>query len=262
MNEIIDEYLHWKKLKRQSKGEISTIFYTLKRYRFVDYKDWPQVFHKWSVTVSDTTINSTYRRIRAFCNWCIERGYVDEVITKQFIRPSAPKLLPKTLTKDQVNLLLAACRFHSQHAYVVFSTYLRTGMRKTELLKLEPHHVILTEGNIFVSSGKGKKDRLIPISDELLYLLKHWKFERKDHPYFFNLYDTTLKRMKKEIQDDLKFHFTVHMLRHTFGTMMVREGADLLAVKDIMGHSDIKTTMGYLSSSTEHMRSQIDKLSF
>lgn len=261
MEELINQYEQYMKLRRFTECTLRTHLNSIRIFKDIPYLEWPNHFHKISLTIKEITANSYYRRLRVFCKWAIKEGHFEENITDKFITCKEPKTIPKSLTHEQARKLIRAAAAYSHRAHAIYYTFLHTGIRKKELLALEPHHIQYKEKLIYIFNGKGKKDRVIPMSDELELVLKRWEERRPNHEKFFCLSEVTLKRLKRKIQQDLDFHFSNHICRHTFGTLMIRNGADLLAVKDIMGHADIKTTMGYLSSSPEHMRAQIDKLS-
>jgi len=123
---------------------------------------------------------------------------------------------------------------------------------------------------IFIRQGKGRKDRIIPISYSLAQILKKYVTERsrlhKTSPEFFSslhgnigFTDNGLKKLVDQIRKSSGITFTVHKLRHTFATLMLEGGCDIYSLAKMMGHSDIKTTTIYLAASAEHLRAQMTK---
>jgi len=157
------------------------------------------------------------------------------------------------------------CRNHA-----IFSTFIFAGLRKQELLTLKFTDIDIENLTIFVRQGKGKKDRIIPMTYTLAQSLKRYleyrKKLNKTCPEFFTslnrnqgFTDTGLKRLVEQIRKASGVTFTVHKLRHTFATLMLEGGCDIYSLSKMMGHSDIKTTTIYLYASAEHLRSQMTK---
>jgi len=124
--------------------------------------------------------------------------------------------------------------------------------------------------SIFIRCGKGKKDRIVPMSDCLGEILRGYVKERqrrqKTVPEFFTKHNENEKLTEDSLRcivDTLRtssgFSFTVHQLRHTFATLMLEGGCDIYSLSRMMGHENINTTTIYLSASAEHLRSQITK---
>lgn len=261
MNELFELYVKGKVRKRHARGEIQNTRQILSYFVEFPYEEWPEAYDERIRNVGDVRANTIFRYVRAFVNWLYRNNHVEKNLLKEFMVPRSPKLMPKSLTRNQAKQLIKVASKHSLRARVVFSTYLYTGMRKNELLLVGPEHVDLDFGVIIVK-GKGNKQRAIAINDGLIDLLRYWERKRIPGDNYFNINRSTLLRIKKLLQERLPFDFTLHMLRHTFGTMMARAGADLVSLKELMGHTTVKTTEIYLSSSSEHKKKQVDKLQF
>ena len=145
-----------------------------------------------------------------------------------------------------------------------------TGMRLQELLNLRMTDVQFENKVVFISSGKGDKDRIIPMNQDLIKILSEYIKDRdrlnKTCPFFFTslTHDTGLqylvvKRLVEKLRTKSGIHFTPHMLRHTFATLMLEGGCDIYALSKMLGHSDIKTTTIYLSATTAHLQEQVAK---
>lgn len=145
-----------------------------------------------------------------------------------------------------------------------------TGIRLQELRNLKMVDVDFTEKTLFVESGKGDKDRIVPLNNKLIEILQDYLKERvrlkKSCPYFFTamrednrMGDLVIKRLVIKIREKTKIHFYPHLLRHTFATLMLEGGCDLFSLSKMLGHSDIKTTTIYLSATTAHLQQQIEK---
>lgn len=226
---------------------------------------------------STNTFISYHKSLLVFFRWCVEQGVMEKNPVEDLEVPRLEKKFPTKLTK-QVTLRLLEIVFNYPYDYkflryrnhAIFSTYIFAGLRKSELLHLKLTDVDTENLTIFVSQGKGNKDRIIPMSYTLAQTLKRYLEERKrlnkTCPEFFTslnrnngVSDTALKRMVNQIRGASGTKFTVHKLRHTFATLMLEGGCDIYSLSRMMGHSDIKTTTIYLAASAEHMRSQMTK---
>lgn len=218
-----------------------------------------------------------YRSLTVFFNWCIENKYMAENPIKDMELPKVEKRLPPKLTKQEAFKFLEMIfnypydyKFLRYRNHAIFSMFIFAGLRKSELLNLKLTDVDIENLTIFVSQGKGAKDRMVPMSYTLAQSLKRYLVERKrlnkTCPEFFaslnrNIGFTAdgMNWLVYNLQKVSKVKFSIHKLRHTFATLMLEGGCDIYSLSRMMGHSDIKTTTIYLSASAEHLRSQMIK---
>ncbi len=160
--------------------------------------------------------------------------------------------------------------FERSRALAMIGIFLYTGIRRKELLNLKVSNVDFDKHTLFVESGKGDKDRIIPLNHRLIELLKSYLKQRakkgKTTPYFFaSLRDDrrmsmqVIRRLFERIKNESGVYAYPHLLRHTFATLMLEGGCEIYALSKMLGHSDIKTTTIYLSVSMRHSREQIHK---
>ena len=228
---------------------------------------------KWSAN----TAIIFHKSLQVFFTWCISKHYMDFNPIHGIDRPKLEQKLPKKLTKQDALLLLEIVynypytnKFLRIRNHAIFATFIFAGLRKNELLNLKYTDVDIENMTIFVSQGKGAKDRFVPISQTLakilcLYLNERKRLNRTCPEFFTSLKQNTgltehgLKHFVDKIQPVFCKHFSVHKLRHTFATLMLEGGCDIYSLSKMMGHSDIKTTTIYLYASSDHLRSQIGK---
>lgn len=151
----------------------------------------------------------------------------------------------------------------------VFELLYGTGMRVGEAVKLDVTDVDVNSGKLFVSQGKGRKDRVVPVGERALETLK--RYVEKGRSYLTSITDTqalfltthgqrvkvcnierALKNRYGRVYPDEKI--CPHMLRHSFATHMLEAGAGIKQIKDILGHSSIQTTSLYTHFNVESMR--------
>jgi len=216
--------------------------------------------------VKPLTVNLELKILKALFNYaikcrCASKNPLNEV---PFFR--APEKRPPFLTKNEIRKLLAS----ADSLYPILYTFLKTGLRKSELINLKWENIDFERKCILIESNKEWQTktgntREIPIGDDLLSLLK--KLTRKSEYVFVNTngrkyqhhLTERVKRLGKRIGlPDL----TLHTLRHTFISHLVMSGVDLVTVKELAGHADIKTTMRYAHLAPEHLRKSIKRLPY
>ena len=167
-----------------------------------------------------------------------------------------PKRLPIVLSEREVKLLIKTPRL-LKHRLVIAMLY-GCGLRRFELLNVKLQDIDFDRKVLHVREGKGRKDRYVPLGHHLARGLK--TYIRAEHPYIwlFNGKDNTgqLQRFSetgvqwiiKEAakSSGIKKHVTSHVLRHTYATHLLEMGLDIMTLKELLGHSDITTTMMYL----------------
>mgnify|MGYP000144421876 FL=1 len=232
-----------------------------------------RVDKKWKVT----TYRTYYMTLVVFFRWCVKQNYLEENYIENMELPNLEKSLPKALRKqDAFKLLEVVFHYPYSHRFLkfrnhaIFATFLFAGLRKSELLNLKLNDIDIENLTLFVRQGKGNKDRIIPISYTLAQSLNRYLIERKKSlktcPEFFTCSNRNrglsapgLKLVTNQLKKASKLDFTIHKLRHTFATLMLEGGCDIFSLSKMMGHSDIKTTTIYLSTTAEHLRSQVTK---
>ena len=232
-----------------------------------------RIERKWT---ADTFL-CYHKSLRAFLKWCVNRKYITENPILSIERPRLEKKLPKRITEDESNKLLEhtlhrkySYRFERYRNTSLFAVILYAGLRAGEVLNRKMNDVDIESNVIHVMQGKGGKDRVVPICYALRkYLLAYLK-ERKrldrgcinffissrgDQPFTYS----GLKKVVEILRKETKIKFSAHKLRHTFATMMLEGGCDLFSLQKMMGHSDIKTTTIYLSTTVHHLQEQMRK---
>lgn len=228
---------------------------------------------KWSVNTY-----LVYRKsLLVFFRWCIKQGHMQANPVSEIEIPKKEKQLPKNLTEQQaLRILEVVSNLPYQHPmlryrnHAIFSTFLYAGLRKNELVRLKFADVDLQNSTLFIRQGKGGKDRIVPLCAPLKQSLSKYIAERtklgKTHPELFSsfrmnkgLTENGLKKIVGQVIQASGVKFTIHMLRHTFATLMLEGGCDIYSLSKLMGHENIQTTTIYLGVSAEHLRNEIYK---
>jgi len=189
----------------------------------------------------------------------------------QIPRQKKRKTLPEVLTREEVSSIIDSCSNikHKAMLTVVYSS----GLRISEAAALKIQHIDSKNMRLFVEDGKGGKDRYTLLSETCVGVLReYWKKYRPNHPegwLFLGTYNVS-----HITPDGIEYAFnaavkranitkdvSVHSLRHAFSTHLLEDGATLLQVKELLGHSSIQTTTVYLhlANLTADVKSPLDR---
>ncbi|HVE70652.1 MAG TPA: site-specific integrase [Thermoanaerobaculia bacterium] len=195
--------------------------------------------------------------------------------------PARPQRVPKAHTPDECRRILAAGEnypwetpFHRARALAILGTALLAGLRKSELLALEVRDVDVNAGTIRVRHGKGSgggKERVAYMPDELRRLLTAYNSARAAAhlvcpDYFASLKyrrgikRDTLKRLVTYVRAASGVKFTMHTLRHSYVSWLVRSGVPLPVASELAGHTMIETTMNYIRVFDTDKRAAVGRL--
>lgn len=173
-------------------------------------------------------------------------------------RPKREKLLPNVLSKEEVKQILNA---HSNLKHkAMLSLIYSCGLRCGELLRLKPEHVDSKRGILIIKQSKGRKDRIAPLSQKIIELLRMYYTASKPRLYLFEgqhpgeAYDArSLQNVLKQAvaKAGITKPVTLHWLRHSYATHLLEAGTDLRYIQEILGHSRSTTTEIYTHVSTK-----------
>ena len=218
----------------------------------IDYMAYLKLVHKVSYSKSKMVAQS----VAFFFRHILKRPY--DVPSKLY--PKREHKLPSFLSKEQMQQLISACRSHKQKAIV--ELFYSSGLRLEELQMLKMTDIDSKNNRIFVRNGKGRKDRYTLLSKRVVETLREYYRNQKDKPkvYLFEglkpgepmwagAIQWTVRQVYKHAGLAHLTHKT-HALRHSFATHLLDNGIDIHTIKELLGHSDIKTTMVYLHLQT------------
>ena len=217
------------------------------------------------------TVNAEMVVIRMMFRLAVQWHYAEKNPTDGVSKFKLPKKNPpRFLTQEECEKLLSNS---DEWLYPIYYTFLNTGLRKAELENLEWSDLDFNRKKIKVSikgDWSPKTDeRQIPISEGLYPVLQKQK-QKSNSNYVFpdedgkRIFRNRLLRRIKTLAKKLKLgdDVGIHTLRHTFASHLVMKGVDLATIKQLMGHSDIETTMIYSHLTEDHVNNAVDKLNF
>ncbi|AZU63217.1 site-specific tyrosine recombinase XerD [Neobacillus mesonae] len=216
---------------------------------------------------SSKTIARHIASVRAFHQFLLREKITEQDPTVHLETPKIERELPKVLSLQEVETLLDAPKPHDHYGLrdkAMLELLYATGIRVSELINLDVHHINLPMG--FVRCiGKGTKERIIPLGKTAAEAVMHYLdggralFNSKnadENALFLNHQGSRLTRqgfwkiLKKLAREaGIDKDMTPHTLRHSFAAHLIENGADLRAVQEMLGHADISTTQIYTNVS-------------
>jgi integrase/recombinase XerD len=181
--------------------------------------------------------------------------------------PKKEKALPEVLTKAEVSKLLSSTE--TRKSKLILSLLYSSGLRVSELVNLKPDDLNFDEKIGKVRFGKGSKDRMFILSEELSKDIKQYLRKKKDHQYIFSkdkpLTTRNIQKIVKSTRQKcgISKKATPHTLRHSFATHLLEGGTDIRLIQSLLGHSSLNTTQIYTHISTEQIKkieNPLDKL--
>lgn len=246
----------------------------------VDHK----IIRKWIVFlmengISSRTIGRKLSALKSFYKFLIREKFIENNPLDKVIAPKIEKKLPSFIEKSKMDLLLDNVEFTDDYKgnrdKLIITTFYLTGIRLSELINIKINDVDCRRLTIKVL-GKRNKERLIPFNRNLLKLINDYKLIRQtfidqhkykindyvDNEYFFltgkgdKMYPKLVYRIVNKYlsivtTNDKK---SPHVLRHTFATHMLNNGADLNAIKELLGHANLSATQIYTHNTFEKLK--------
>jgi site-specific recombinase XerD len=176
-------------------------------------------------------------------------------------RPKRPKLLPNVLSKEEVKMILNA-HGNIKHKAMLSLIY-SCGLRRSELLNLKLSDIDSKRGLVIIKQSKGRKDRVAPLSDKILELLRDYYNVYKPQYWLFEGQDKTSQYDEKSLasvleqalaKSGIQKPVSLHWLRHSYATHLLENGTDLRYIQEILGHSSSRTTEIYTHVSNKNIQ--------
>jgi integrase/recombinase XerC len=228
------------------------------------------VFHLMESGQSARTVNRKISTLKSFYKFLMREQLIKKNPMDKVMSPKLNKRLPSFVEEEKMDLLLDEYEFGEdfsgyRNRLIIELLYI-TGMRESELIHLEDRDMDLFEQNIRVT-GKRNKQRIVPFDRAYLDVIRRYinlRDEAFPHREFSNLLLTDRGRplypkfVYKVVTSYLRLVTTMenrspHVLRHTFATHMLNRGADLNAIKEILGHANLSATQVYTHNTFEKL---------
>lgn len=223
------------------------------------------------------TISRKLSAIRSFYRWLHREGVVEANPARTVRSPKQERKLPAWLSRSDVDRLFVLAEnraadggFRGERDLAILETFYATGMRVSEVQGLDSRDADLVGDQVKVR-GKGRKERIVPLGAAAVRALRRYESrrrevirscERPDRDALFlsaNGRRLTTRRIQDIVREYLDAvadvgELSTHSLRHSFATHLLDAGADLMAVKELLGHESLSTTRIYTHTSKEHLK--------
>jgi len=221
--------------------------------------------------LTSKSINRKISTLKTFFKYLIRQGELEVSPMTTIVSPKQNKRLPQFVDKRDTATLFTYVEFTDDWKglteRMVLSLLYNTGMRQAELIGLKEDYIDYSKHTIKVL-GKGNKERIIPVSENLILEIKEYRrlkyetLEKQDN-VFLLVRENGISLYPKWVYNCVKKYLSLvttidkkspHILRHTFATHLSNNGADLNAVKELLGHSSLAATQIYTHNTIEKLK--------
>ena len=250
---FLSDTLKISNIDKIKKSDITSFLSSLNYYKKVNNK----------IKYSESSISRYVSSIKGFHFYLLEQELSSKDPSEKIISPKLKKKIPLILSVEEIDLIIESINLNKPNDYrdrAIISLLYSTGIRISELMNLKL--IDLDLDNFILSViGKGQKQRIVPIGEKgmdyvLFYIQNHrTSFIKNNNSrgyLFLNNRGKALSRMglwniikKRSLELVINKKITPHIFRHSFATHLIEGGADLVAVQQMLGHSDISTTQIY-----------------
>lgn len=225
--------------------------------------------------VSKTTVSRRLSSLRSFYNYLCKNDIVDKNYFSNIKNPKPDKSLPRLVKEVDVEKMFSIPDLRTplgQRNLLIVRMLYSTGVRVSELINIKISSINLSDRTIRVL-GKGDKERIVVFGNNTKSVLElylnsgRYKLTKENNEFLFlnkdgnRLSDRYVRKILDDIiiKASMQIHVSPHMLRHTFATGMLNNGADLVSVKELLGHESLNTTSIYTHVSDDKIREIYNK---
>ena len=227
------------------------------------------IIHLLENKINNRSVNRKLSTLKSYFKYLIKVGLIEENPMQKVLAPKAAKRLPAFVEENDMNLLLDEVDFGEGYTAsrnkIIIELFYSTGMRLNELINLKLNDINTYDQSLKVL-GKRNKERIIPLNTIVSEHIDDYLIKRKEEDYQTDYLFVTEKG--KKIYEKLVYRLvnsylsevttitkkSPHVLRHTFATHMLNNGADLNAIKEILGHSNLSATQIYTHNTIDKLK--------
>jgi integrase/recombinase XerD len=266
--EHITKFIQWLSSKRYSPSTIKTYSEALKSFLiFYREKQIAEITNEDVIIYNNEFIlknnlsasyqNQIVNALKLFFKTIQDK----QIIIDTIHRPKRGKVLPNILSKEEIKLILTVLT-NTKHKTMLSLIY-ACGLRRSELLQLTFEDIQADRKLLVIKQSKGKKDRIVPISDKIIEMLRDYYKEYRPKKWLFEGQRENTKYSDRSLEEVLKKSIrlaqinkpvSLHWLRHSYATHLLESGTDLRYIQELLGHSSSKTTEIYTHVSTKNIQ--------
>ena len=230
-----------------------------------------QIVRSWIASlleqgVTPRSVNRKISTLKTFFKFLIREGVIQESPMLKVVAPKSKKRLPLFVEEDQIESLLNGVEFDDgfigERDKLIIELFYVTGIRLSELINIKISDINF-DNNLVKVLGKRNKERLIPLSTRIVKELQFFIEKYKIDNYLFTNLGGTKVYTKLVYRIVNKYIGKIssinkkspHILRHTFATHMLNHGADINAIKELLGHANLSATQVYTHNTIEKLKS-------
>ncbi len=221
--------------------------------------------------LSHRSINRKISSVKSLFKWAKRYEGVEVDPTRKLTLPKVAKRLPVYVEEDQMDEVLDVTKFSNDFEglrdRLVVEMFYQTGIRCSELISLETNKVDIHQKVIKVL-GKRNKERIVPVGDEIFDLIREYQMRKEELEHIADTKHLFLTKKGVKMYPKLVYRIvnnylrevstlrkkSPHVLRHTFATHMLNRGADLNAIKELLGHTSLAATQVYTHNSIDQLK--------
>ena len=293
MEKILSNYLNYLRIEKYA-SPLSIYSYRLELEKFIYYLESNNtyefslcttsivreyIYHsKDTRNLSVSSVGWLIAVIKSFFNYLYEEDLITQNPTRKIHLPKKISSIPKVISKFEINMIFSAikhspsrCQRNYLRDKLIISMLCYTGIRRSELLALDWNDINLGKSTLTIRSGKGRKDRIIPIHPKLLKSLDLYLALRLPICNYALFIGEQGRRLSKaSFVNMLKMYirlaglqskgYTAHSFRHSFATRLVESGVDIFTVQKLLGHGSLDATKIYISVSVQNLAFAVECL--
>ena len=282
----IQEFLDYLKFEKRY-SQLTTTAYQNDLFQFYDFLNRKfgstsieeikaPLIKSWLVDLKEhgnvaKSINRKISTLKSYFKCHLRLGKIEQSPMITVVAPRMSKRLPAFINQSEAEDLFTRVHFsegwQGETERMILAILYGTGIRVSELVNIKKHHLDLSNSNLKVL-GKGNKERIIPLSPELKirienYLAESGKLAEQVDKDYFLLNDQGKKLNTRYVYTVVKGYLSrvttierkgPHTLRHSFATHLMNNGADLNAVKELLGHSSLASTQVYTHNTIDKLK--------
>ena len=257
--------------------QYSNVIYEIQDHADIDF----QMVRSWLVylvenTYSPKSVNRKLSTVKTYFKFLLKKKLINENPASKVIAPKVSKKLPVYLEEIDLHHLFKTIEFSNDfmgaQEKLILELFYSLGIRLSELVNIQLKDIDRSNSQLKVL-GKGKKERILPMHNQLMEFINEYiskrssEYPNSKHQVLFvrkngePIYARMVQRIvKKNIEKVSTItHKSPHVLRHTFATHLSRHGADLNAIKELLGHTSLASTQVYTHNNIEQLKNVYKK---